>query len=218
MNDLTASISQPETIRSLAELLEDLKGELKNDPVSVDDLAVALHERGIAALLLVFAAPMALPLPVPPGINVALATPLLLLTAQQAVGRHTIWLPQKIRRRGMSRAKLLAVIDGLIPWMRRLGIVMRPRLGVITRDGPSRFFGFLGLLMALAVCIPVPLTNTVPSLGIALMSAGFMMRDGLAIIAGALCGMAWIGLLAIAIIFFGPDAYDIIKNGIKSVF
>ena len=73
-------IHTEEHIRSLSELLEDTKSVLIGKTVSVAMLVEALHERGIAMILLIFAAPMALPLPVPPGINIMLATPLILLT------------------------------------------------------------------------------------------------------------------------------------------
>ncbi len=203
-------------IRSLSELLADLKAGLSGEKTSIDALIEALHERGIAMLLLFFAAPMALPLPVPPGINVALATPLLLLTAQQAIGAHTVWLPRKIRTRQLPTDKLATTIDGLIPWMRRIELLIRPRFGLLSQDGASRFFGVLGFIMALSVCVPLPLTNTVPSLGIALMSVGFIMRDGLAVLGGALIGTAWVTILVLAAAIFGPDAVDIIKEAIKS--
>ncbi len=216
--DIVTFMSNPAPpIRSLSALLQDLKKDLKGDNISINDLATALHERGIAMLLLLFAAPMALPIPVPPGINIMLATPLLLLTGQQAMGARTIWLPQKIKQKSFARVKLENMIGGIIPWMKRLEVLLKPRLGWITQDGPSRFFGLLGLVMALTVCIPVPLTNTVPSFGIALMSVGFIMRDGLAIMVGALIGTAWVLMLTTAIIIFGPEAFDIVKETIKSI-
>ena len=162
-------IHTEEHIRSLSELLEDTKSVLIGKTVSVAMLVEALHERGIAMILLIFAAPMALPLPVPPGINIMLATPLILLTAQQAIGRRTVWLPQKTMRKEFDSKGFSKLIDGVVPWMKRIEILLRPRLGFLTRDGASRLFGILGVIMALTVCIPVPLTNTVPSLGIALM-------------------------------------------------
>lgn len=204
-------------IRSLAELLADLKNGLTGESVTIDALIEALHERGIAMLLLVFAVPMALPIPVPPGINVMLASPLLILTAQQVMGAHTVWMPQKIRQRTFSVKKLQGVLGAVVPWMERVELVVRPRLGWLTQDGPSRFFGLLGFVMALTVCIPVPLTNSVPSLGISLMAIGYIMRDGLSVFFGAIIGMAWITMLIAGILIFGPEAFDIIKGAIKSV-
>ena len=202
-------IHTEEHIRSLSELLEDTKSVLIGKTVSVAMLVEALHERGIAMILLIFAAPMALPLPVPPGINIMLATPLILLTAQQAIGRRTVWLPQKTMRKEFDSKGFSKLIDGVVPWMKRIEILLR--------DSASRLFGILGVIMALTVCIPVPLTNTVPSLGIALMSVGFMMRDGLAVLAGALIGTAWVCMLAVAVLVFGPEAFDIVKETIKSL-
>ncbi len=204
-------------IRSLSQLIHDLQADLKGEEISLAALLESFHERGFGAILLLFATPMALPLPVPPGINVALASPLLLLTAQQALGRHTIWLPESWKRRTLSCRKIEKLTNGMLPWLEKLEKLVHPRLGFITGHNASRFFGFLGLLMALSVCIPVPLTNTVPSLGIALMAAGTLMRDGLTILAGAFIGTAWVLMLVCAVIFLGPEAFDITKDFIKSL-
>lgn len=212
---MSISVDTAAPIRSLSTVLDDLKAGLRGETVSVGQLVETLHERGIAMILLLFAAPMALPLPVPPGINIALATPLLLLTLQQVKGAHTVWLPQKILDRTFPCDKFGGLISSIIPWAKRLELLIKPRMGWATQNGPSRFFGFLGFLMALSVCIPLPLTNTVPSLGISLMAVGYIMRDGLAVLSGALIGMAWITLLAVAILVFGPDAFHIIKDFIK---
>lgn len=204
-------------IRSLSDLLADLTPRLTNEHTAISELLEAFHERGIGALLFFFALPMAMPLPVPPGINVILATPLLLLTIQQAMGRHKVWMPQKIQKKTLSTQKLKHMIGAAIPLMQKIEILIKPRLGFITQDGPSRLVGVLGFIMALSVCIPLPLTNTVPSFGIALMAIGVIMRDGLAVIAGALIGMAWVAMLCGAVLYFGPEAFDIIKETIKSL-
>jgi hypothetical protein len=203
--------------RSISEVLEDLKNSLTGDEVSVRQILEALHERGFGFLLLFFSLPMALPVPVPPGINILLASPLVILTAQQVLGRRTIWMPENIQRKTVSRKKLDALIGASIPRIRRFEILIRPRLAFITQGGFSNLIGLLGLIMALTVCIPVPLTNTVPSLGITLMAVGVIMRDGLAVIGGAAIGMTWIAMLAMAIIFFGAEGLDILKETIKSV-
>jgi len=205
------------TIRSLSDVLEDFKNTLTGEQVTLDHILLAFHERGIGILLLLFAAPMALPVPVPPGINIALATPLLLLTAQQALGAHTVWLPKKMRARSFTVERLQKLLSGIIPLLRKIEFFTRPRLGWITRGPVSRFFGALGVIMALSVCIPLPLTNTLPSLGIALMAIGIGMRDGLAVICGAVIGISWIAILSFALLTFGPEGFEILKSAIKSL-
>ncbi len=206
------------TIRSISDVLNDLNSAFKNEHVSVSDIIEALHERGFGFLLLIFALPMALPLPVPPGINILLASPLILLTAQQALGRHAVWMPEKVQKRSIERTKLEKLINGVIPWMQRLEIILKPRLGGITHGAFSNVIGVLGLIMALTICIPVPLTNTVPSLGIALMAMGVIMRDGLAVMAGAFIGTLWVLMLTYAAIFLGAEGIDMIKGAIRSFF
>jgi hypothetical protein len=205
--------------RTLSDLITDYTKQIPKDGfVTLDNILDAFHERGIAFILLLFAAPMALPLPVPPGINIILATPLLLLTAQQIWGAHQVWLPQNIKKRTIASEKLLSMFSALVPWLVRIETLSKPRLSRLTQNGASRFFGLLGFIMALSVCIPLPLTNTVPSLGIALMAIGFIMRDGVAVLIGAFIGTAWVTMLTGAAIIFGAGAIDIVKDAIKSLF
>ena len=59
------------------------------------------------------------------------------------------------------------------------------------------------------------MTNTVPSFGIALMSIGVVMRDGLAVLTGALIGMLWVCALSFIIITLGTEGIDFVKDIIK---
>ncbi len=205
-------------IRSMTDLLGDLQESVTQESISFGEILEAFHERGFGFFLFIFALPMALPLPVPPGINVLLASPLLLLTAQQALGRHTIWMPQAIKKRSLSKDKLDKIIDTSSPWLRRIQSLVFPRLGFITHGIFSNIIGLLGFIMALSVCVPIPLTNTVPSLGIALMAIGVLMRDGLAVLAGAIIGSAWVAMLVAVTVIFGMEGVEIAKSFIKSLF
>jgi len=72
--------------------------------------------------------------------------------------------------------------------------------------------------MALSVAVPLPLTNTVPSFGIATMAVGVLTRDGLAVLFGALVGTLWVGGMTFAVVFFGVEGLEIMKEAIKSWF
>ncbi|MCI5060736.1 MAG: exopolysaccharide biosynthesis protein [Alphaproteobacteria bacterium] len=207
------------TIRSLSDLLKDLAEHVKNtgDMLTLKDLIEAFHERGFGFFLFLFALPAALPLP-GLGINAIIALPLLLLTAQQAIGRHSIWVPHKLAQKSLKSETINNFITSATPWVKRIEFFIGPRLGFVTQGIFSRLIGFLGFVMALAVSIPLPLTNTVPAFGIALMAIGVLMRDGLAVISGAIIGIFWIGLLSWAVITFGPEGIDLIKDFIKSFF
>ncbi len=188
---------------------------ITGESVSIGDLVEHLHERGFGFLLLILSLPMALPLPVPPGINIIMASPLILLTAQQAVGYHQIWLPKWIMNKNIKREKMSLIIQKSIPWFEKLDIIIKPRMEFLTRGISSNIIGILGLIMALTICVPLPLTNTIPSFGIALMAIGLINRDGFAVVAGAVIGITWVCLLSAAILFLGTEGIDIIKETIK---
>lgn len=202
-------------MRSISDIFKEINTQITSERVSIGDLIDLLHERGFGFLLLILSVPMALPIPVPPGINVLLASPLILLTAQQALGRHNVWLPQWIKRKSIKREKMSAIITATLPWLTRLEKLVKPRLEFMTIGICSHLIGIFGLIMALTVCIPFPLTNTVPSLGIALMAVGVIMRDGIAVFAGAFIGILWVSALFLIVTFLGAEGIDIVKDIIK---
>jgi hypothetical protein len=87
----------------------------------------------------------------------------------------------------------------------------------VTQGLFSNLIGACGVLMALSILVPLPLTNTVPAMGIALMALGVLMRDGLAVIAGMALGLTWIAILAFAVITLGVEGVDAVKAFIKSL-
>ena len=203
-------------IRSLSKLLADLKDTLSTqENISIDHVLKALHERSFGFVLFIFALPAALPLP-GLGINLIIAAPLLFLTVQQALGRETIWFPEKMRDKSISRERFEKMLNAALPLITKIELLVKPRLGFVTQGVFSHLIGLFGLIMALSVCIPLPLTNTVPSAGIALMAIGVIMRDGLAVIVGALLGLLWVAMLSYVLIFIGTEGLDAIKDTIKS--
>ena len=205
------------SVRSLSEVLSEFIESIEAEKVSLADILEAFHERGFGIIWLIFAAPMALPIPVPPGINVLLATPLLLISVQMMLKRHTLWMPEKVKQRQFSSAKLKATLKAVIPWLRKIEVLVKPRLEFMTQSTMSSLAGFLGIFMALAVCVPVPLSNTVPSFGIAMMAIGILNRDGLAVIFGMLAGTIWVVGMTWLAIFFGMEGFEMAKDFIKSM-
>jgi hypothetical protein len=201
-------------MRPLSLVLSEYAETLDAETVSIGALINAFHERGFGILSLLFALPVITPIPV---LNTVFATPLLVLTAQQAFGAHAVWMPQRLRQKKVPAARLKNLLIRSASKLRILEKLIRPRLGWATQNGFSRFFGFLAFLMTMVAVIPVPLTHTVPGLGIALMAIGTAMRDGLAVLIGAIIGTGWIVMLGTALALFGPEAFDFIVHTIKSV-
>ncbi len=163
------------------------------------------HTTGIGLLLVLIAAPAALPVPAV-GYGTLLAIPLLLIASQIAAGRTSLWLPKRLANKQISTALLTSTEQKLAPWMARYERLSRPRLLWLSASSLGiRLTGVACVLAACFVALPFPLTNTVPSMGIVVMGLGLLERDGLAILAGiliSLIGMA----LAIAAYILGLEA------------
>ena len=104
--------------QSLSAVLEKIKPTAPCERIAIADLLLAADDRAFAALLFLFAVPNVLP--TPPGTSSALGVPLILLSAQLALGRRTPWLPEVITHRSVKQADFVRIVDRLLPLLRRL--------------------------------------------------------------------------------------------------
>jgi hypothetical protein len=203
--------------RPLSALLTDMKTNLAQDRVTVAQILEEFHERGFGFFLFVAALPPALPLP-GFGISAVFALPLILLTVQQILGFHTVWVPASLKQKTLSRDSIHKIIDLSLPYVLKGEGFIKPRLGFLTQGVYSHMIGVLGLIMALCSAVPLPLMNTVPTLGIAIMAIGVMMRDGLAVIAGALVGTIWSFFCFFILAYLGTEGLDKLSSYVRSLF
>lgn len=154
--------------------------------ISIADLLVALEHRAIGALLFIFAAPNALPMP--PGTSSILGAPLIFLTLQLAVGRKA-WLPRIIRDRSLTRSEMTAVVEKLGPWLAKAEALFRPRFEIFARGWAENVVGVLSLVLAIVLVLPIPLGNMLPAFAISIMSLGLLARDGLWTLIGFITGV-----------------------------
>lgn len=162
---------------------------------SIGDLADSLGERAFGALLFIFAVPNAIPMP--PGTSAILGLPLVILTWQVLMGRQTLWLPQSIRRRRISREMLERFVGKVTPIMAKLERVLKPRLGfVVSSDIAERLIGLVAFPLALVLFLPIPFGNIPPALAIACLALGLAERDGVAVVVGYVLSAASVVILA----------------------
>lgn len=175
----------------------DSLGRLSRDKararVSVGEIVSAAGEGGLAAAILFFALPNALP--TLPGMSTVLGAPLLLFTAQQLLGRPA-WLPRWLAGLSISRVHLRAAmlrLEALVTWSRSLSY---PRLHAFTGVWAMRAAGGLGCMLALLLVLPLPLVNIPIGVTLSLLSFGGLRGDGLAVLLGFAAGLATLALAA----------------------
>lgn len=169
------------------------------------DVIDRLDERAFGFLLLMLALPCCLPFVyLLPQI---VALPMLALAGQLAAGRAHPWLPKKLHDRPFSIAafeKVLARAERYVGWVEKLA---RPRLAPVTGHVGARIVGAILLIPTASILVPLPSTNTIPGIGVAIASLGLIERDGFLVILGTVIGLVWVALLA----FLGLEAASLIK-------
>ncbi|GFZ81266.1 ABC transporter permease [Rickettsiales bacterium] len=189
--------------RAPSEILQDVAKTGNNDKISLFEIKLALQQRGFGILMLIFALPLSIPIPVPPGFTTVFALPLIVFSIQMIYGADSPWMPKWLGNRSIARKNLAVIIEKTAPILQKVERWMQPRLFFISSTKGERFFGLVCLLCSLSIAIPLPLTNFIPAGGIALMSLGLMSKDGVVVCLGILVGA--IGLLiTFLVIFLGP--------------
>lgn len=191
---------QPED--ALARVLRDLCADPARERIRLGDLLAAMQDQALAALILFLALPNVLP--VPPGTSGVLGVPLIFLAAQLVLGLRP-WLPRVIAARSMPRERFAALVQRLLPWIARIGPLLRPRWGVLSSVLAIRIVGLLCFVLAAVLALPVPLGNVAPALAISVMMLGVLRQDGAWIALGALAGLAALGI-AVGVIWAGLHA------------
>lgn len=115
----------------------------------------------------------------------------MLVALQLIVGRGSIWLPARWRRldlRGRTGERLTRMLVRRLRWFERFS---RPRLPYLTRGRLARtLFGLLVLTFSLTAFVAPPFSglDTLPALGVVVMSLGVLLADFVLVVAGAVIG------------------------------
>ena len=174
-----------------------------SERVELGTISQLMGSRSIGALLLFFALPMVLPIPMP-GISIVFGIPLIVISVQLLFGHRHAWLPARLARRSIARIDLSVYIQKALPTLHRIESVLRPRIEGLTGNKAMRLVGSACLILALIITLPIPFGHLVPGLAISAMALGLIERDGL--IVGAGLFIALIALLIVAMAMIGLAA------------
>jgi hypothetical protein len=167
-----------------------------HDTISVDELVDRFGGRALGALLLVFGLLCSLPLP--PGGTTVFGAPLVLLAPQLMFGRRSPWLPARVRRRSFETRHLKKGLDQVLPWLKRLEGVSRPRLSALFSGPGQRLVGLVCTVFAIVLILPIPLGNILPAASVSVLSLSLVQRDGVLALLGYGLAVASVGVLALA--------------------
>ena len=184
-------LHQDDVSHNVTRLLRRLADDGGEQGLTLHEIRDRMDERAYGLLILLLSIPCLVPglYGVPQVVGVII----ILVAAQLLVGREEPWLPRwmlELRARGAWLKAMADFAESKLSWIDRLS---RPRLTRFA-DGPGEKLAAVFMILA-TVTIVMPLTNTIPSIALALLSVGLIQRDGLFVIGGAAVATAWLTLL-----------------------
>ena len=169
-------------------------------------------DKSFAILLVVLLALPATPLPTG-GISHLFLVIGALIALEMIAGRKEVWLPQRWHGLELGGGRRQQFVTALMRIIRRLERYSRPRMQFILRLPLfDRLLGVVVLIGAVAAFIAPPFSglDTLPSLGVVMLSVGLMLEDALIVVAGVVATFAGVALE----IVLGAAAF----HGISSFF
>jgi hypothetical protein len=176
-------------------LVASLSAASGPDGLTLRDIRDLLDERAFGLMIIILAIPCLVPGLY--GVPQIVAIPILLLVGQLLAGRVEPWLPEAVLKRRVSKAWLTRMADFATRRMAWCERVSRPRWTMLVRGWAERVAAAFMAVATLAILVPLPLTNTVPAVGVTLMAVGLIQRDGLFVAAGAAVASVWLSALAV---------------------
>ncbi|MDP1847435.1 MAG: exopolysaccharide biosynthesis protein [Solirubrobacteraceae bacterium] len=164
------------------------------------------EEKSFAILFVLLLGVPALPIPTG-GATHVFEVIAVLLALQLIAGRDEIWLPEKWRARPLVGDKSQTFVTKLMRLIRRLEKISKPRLRFLFDHRLSNIvFGLLVIGGSVAAFFAPPFTglDTLPALGVVLLSLAVLLEDILLAIVALVVGVAGVLL----ILFLGAAAID----------
>lgn len=159
-------------------------------------LTQLFEKKSFAILFVLLLGVPALPLPTG-GATHVFEIIAVLLALELMAGRDEIWLPQRWRKLELAGERQQRFLGALMKMIRRLERISRPRLRFLFDHRLSNIvFGLLVVGGSAGAFFAPPFTglDTLPSLGVVLVSLGVLLEDFLVVVVGVLVGAAGVVL------------------------
>ena len=194
--------------RPFSRVLEDIGA--KQDPkLYLGELVDAFGERGFGALMLFFGL-MNIAIGIIPGTTTILGAPLLLMGLQLATRADQLWLPKWALRRWIERTAYQSGVEKVLPRVRLVERLSKPRLHVMTSELSEMLIGVATTALAFILILPIWGGNLVPALIISTFGFGLMQRDGLVVLIG------WLGVAGVCVFIW--VAWELVSRAFMAVY
>ncbi|KKB13348.1 hypothetical protein VE25_02515 [Devosia geojensis] len=145
-------------------------------------------------------------LPGPPGYSVVIGLAIMAFSIMLFL-RMPIRLWTFVGERRLPLRLLLKLLEFFSGFTRVVSKFSKPRATSLTSQRILPAIALLGFVLGVAMLVPIPFTNTLPSLGLAIVCVGILNRDGIAVLIGGIVGL--IGLVVLAVTLWAVFAVGV---------
>ncbi len=159
-------------------------------------LVDVFEEKSFAIAFVLLMGVPALPLPTG-GVTHVFEVISVLLALELIIGRDRIWLPKRWQGMNIAGPTQAKFLNGLLKMIRFLERYSKPRLTFLFDHRLSNIiYGLVVIVGAVAAFVAPPFTglDTLPALGVVLVSLGLLLEDFAVVAAGLVVGAAGVML------------------------
>ena len=196
-----------------SKLLGDLAADIDDAPQTVGAFVDWLSDRGVGFLLLILSMPMCIPSI--PGVSTLFGAVLIAPSLQMVFRLDHVWLPQFIRKWKLEPTVLRGPLSACSAFLKRVEVLSRPRLPLLSGRLAQTLFGLQALIMAIVLIVPMPGVHLLSGIAGVLLGLGTLQKDGLFMLASvpfAIGSVAWVALGAKVSVDFVLWLYQVGTN------
>ena len=154
-------------------MLQRLHDEAPADHFTLGWLMGRLHKRSFGLIMLLLAV-----VAIAPGVSIVAGLLLMIPAFEMIADQRMPVFPRRIAVRPLPTRHLAALVQRAVPVLRYLEKLIHPRWPT-PLDATKRLVGVVVVLLNITLLFtPVPLSNVVPALVIALISLAYLEEDG----------------------------------------
>ena len=173
--------------------------QLADDPDAVLTCDLLLEVIGNRAhVMAIFIFSLLNLLPGPPGYALVIGLIIIALAVMLLRG-HEIHLWPRIGRVKLPLKILMKLVGMLAGLIAIVAKVSTPRLSMIADAGATSVIGLAGVILGIGMLVPIPFTNTIPAIGMAIACVGALNRDGILMLIGIVVGLLGLFVLICSI-------------------
>jgi hypothetical protein len=193
--DNNAAVADSQTEQSFsAEVVAWLRSD---EPKTLGAMNDRFAEEGFAVNIMMLMLLPALPLPTG-GVTHVFEAITVLLAAQMVLGRRSVWLPDRFKRRQLGSLTTDRAIPVVARWIGRVERISKPRgTWLFDRGATMRLIGLVIMAFAIAAALAPPFSglDTLPALGVVVVCLSIVLRDVVVLGIGLVLGAVGIALI-----------------------